>query len=142
MPDRDLPKILVVEDEDAIALALNLLLTQEGYTCERVSDGREALTRAELFCPDLVLLDASLAGVSGYDICQTLRGAEALRDTPILMMTQGGNAMEERRARALGANAIIAKPFELEALAARISGLLGCPPDGARDRARDGAPNG
>ena len=118
------PKVLVVEDEDNIALALDLVMTREGYTHERVANGAEALGKIRSMHPDLVLLDVMLPEVSGYEICQGVRMDPSLSDIKILMMTARGSAMERRKGLALGADGFIAKPFELKELRDEVHRLL------------------
>lgn len=118
-------RVLIVEDEDNIALALDYVLTREGYDHERIANGAEALPRIRDTAPDLVLLDVMLPEVSGYEICQTVRMDPDLRDVKILMMTARGSAMERRKGLALGADGFIAKPFELKELREEVRRLLG-----------------
>lgn len=125
-------RILVIEDEDNIALALDYVLTREGYAHERIANGAEALPRIRDTAPDLVLLDVMLPEVSGYEICQTVRMDPALKDVKILMMTARGSAMERRKGLALGADGFIAKPFELKELRDEVRRLLD---EGAAGRA-------
>ncbi len=117
-------RVLVVEDEDNIALALDFLMTREGYDHDRVADGAAALARIRAMRPDLVLLDVMLPGVSGYDICQGVRRDPALRDVKILMMTARGSSVERRRGLEIGADGFIAKPFELKELRLEVRRLL------------------
>lgn len=118
-------RVLIVEDEDNIALALDYVLTREGYDHERIANGADALPRIRDTSPDLVLLDVMLPEVSGYEICQTVRLDPGLRDVKILMMTARGSAMERRKGLALGADGFIAKPFELKELRDEVRRLLG-----------------
>ncbi len=117
-------RVLVVEDEDNIALALDFLMTREGYDHDRVADGGAALARIRAMLPDLVLLDVMLPGVSGYDICQGVRRDPSLRDVKILMMTARGSSAERRRGEEIGADGFIAKPFELKELRLEVRRLL------------------
>lgn len=119
------PKVLVVEDEDNIALALDFLMTREGYDHDRIANGAEALARIRATHPDLVLLDVMLPEISGYEICQSMRLDPALADVKILMMTARGSAIERRKGMALGADGFIAKPFELKELRDELRRLLG-----------------
>jgi len=121
-------RVLVVEDEDNIAIALDYLITREGYAHDRVSNGAEAMARIRATHPDLVLLDVMLPGISGYEICQDVRMDPGLADVKILMMTARGSAMERRKGLALGADGFIAKPFELKELRAEVRRLLGSGP--------------
>lgn len=124
------PKVLVVEDEDNIALALDLVMTREGYTHERVANGAEALGRIRSMHPDLVLLDVMLPEVSGYEICQGVRMDPSLSDIKILMMTARGAAVERRKGLALGADGFISKPFGLRELRAEVRRLVEGEPEG------------
>jgi two-component system, OmpR family, phosphate regulon response regulator PhoB len=118
------PRILVVEDDDNIAMALEFLVTHEGYHHDRVASGARALPRIRDTLPDLVLLDIMLPEVSGYEICQGIRSDPALAEVKVLMMTARGSAMERRKGLALGADGFIAKPFELKDLRAEVRRLL------------------
>ena len=117
-------RVLVVEDEDNIALALDFLMTREGYDHARVADGALALPRIRDMHPDLVLLDVMLPGASGYEICQDVRLDPSLADVKILMMTARGSAIEKRKGLAIGADGFITKPFELKELRAEVRRLL------------------
>jgi DNA-binding response OmpR family regulator len=117
-------RVLVVEDEDNIALALDYVLTRAGYDHDRVASGADALPRIRATSPDLVLLDVMLPEVSGYEICQNVRMDPALKGTKILMMTARGSAMERRKGLALGADGFIAKPFDLTELREEVQRLL------------------
>ncbi|MGB4826989.1 MAG: response regulator [Paracoccaceae bacterium] len=118
-------RVLVVEDEDNIALALDFLLTREGYDHDRVADGDAALPKIRAMHPDLVLLDVMLPGASGYEICQSIRLDPSLRDVKILMMTARGSSIEKRKGLAIGADGFITKPFELKELREEVRRLLG-----------------
>lgn len=117
-------RVLVVEDEDNIAIALDYLLTREGYAHDRVANGGEAMARIRDTQPDLVLLDVMLPEVSGYEICQGVRLDPALAEVKILMMTARGSAIERRKGLALGADGFISKPFELKELREEVRRLL------------------
>ncbi|NHB77801.1 MULTISPECIES: response regulator transcription factor [Rhodobacterales] len=118
------PRILVVEDEDNIAVALDYLMTREGYDHDRVSNGADALPRIRDTHPDLVLLDVMLPEVSGYEICEGIRTDPSLADVKVLMMTARGSAIERRKGLALGADGFISKPFELKDLRDEVRRLL------------------
>ncbi|HEX9857225.1 MAG TPA: response regulator [Paracoccaceae bacterium] len=122
-------RVLVVEDEDNIAIALDYLMTREGYVHDRIANGRDALARIRDTHPDLVLLDVMLPEVSGYEICQGVRLDPALADVKILMMTARGSAIERKKGLALGADGFISKPFELKELRDEVRRLLGPAPD-------------
>jgi two-component system phosphate regulon response regulator PhoB len=117
-------RILVVEDEDNIATALDYLMTREGYAHDRVANGADAMRRIRDTRPDLVLLDVMLPEVSGYEICQSVRMDPSLSAVKILMMTARGSAIERRKGMALGADGFISKPFDLQELRAEVRRLL------------------
>lgn len=125
MSEATTPKrILVVEDEDNIAVALDYLMSREGYEQRRTATGAGAVDLIRDMHPDLVLLDVMLPEVSGYEICQNVRMDPALNDVKILMMTARGSAMERRKGLAMGADGFISKPFELKALRAEVRRIL------------------
>lgn len=117
-------RILVVEDEDNIATALEFLITREGYAHDRVASGAEALPRIRDTRPDLVLLDVMLPEVSGYEICEGIRTDPTLARVKVLMMTARGSALERKRGIELGADGFISKPFELKDLRSEVRRLL------------------
>jgi two-component system, OmpR family, phosphate regulon response regulator PhoB len=116
--------VLVVEDDDSIATALEYVMMREGLTHDRVSSGADALLRIRVTKPQLVLLDVMLPEVSGYDICRDLRIDPELTGTKVLMMTARGSTLERDKAIAAGADAFIAKPFDLKMLRGEVRRLL------------------
>jgi DNA-binding response OmpR family regulator len=117
-------RILVVEDEDNIAAALEFLITREGFAHDRVASGGQALPRIRATRPDLVLLDVMLPDLSGYDICQGIRHDPELSRVKVLMMTARGSALERQLSLDHGADGFIAKPFDLADLRSEVRRLL------------------
>ena len=117
-----MPRILVVEDEPGIALALEDDLTMEGYQVEVAGDGPTASKMAREGKFDLILLDIMLPGKDGFEVCRELRLA-GLR-TPILMLTARAQEAEKVMALELGADDYVTKPFGVRELRARIVALL------------------
>ena len=125
MKDGSVPaRVLVVEDDDNIATALEYVIGREGMACERVSSGAEAMPRIRNTHPDLVLLDIMLPEVSGYDICRLIRTDPGLSDVRVLMMTARGSSAEQKRVLALGADGFISKPFDLKYLRSEMHRVL------------------
>ena len=120
--------VMVIEDEDNIAIALDFLLTRDGHDHSRLATGAGAIEALRATHPDLVLLDVMLPEVSGYQIVQDLRADPSLADMRVLMMTARGSVMERRKGLALGADGFIAKPFELAELRAEMARVLGARP--------------
>lgn len=127
--------ILVVEDEDNIAIALDYLLRREGYNQSRLATGAGAVELIRKNKPDLVLLDVMLPEVSGYEICQSVRADPDCADVRILMMTARGSAMERRKGLAMGADGFISKPFELKDLREEVRKILAVDPAPPEDHA-------
>lgn len=124
--------ILIVEDEPNIGMALEYLMKREGYELRRVDCGDAALDAVADAAPDLILLDVMLPDRSGYEICQRLREDPALGELKIVMITAKGGSSEGEKARAMGADCLIRKPFGSEELSGTVRALLsGQPaPDG------------
>ncbi|WP_134680289.1 response regulator transcription factor [Paracoccus ravus] len=120
-------RILIIEDEDNIATALEFLVSRYGHTHRRLAEGGGALKVIREERPDLVLLDIMLPDISGYQIVEELRADPALAEVRVLMMTARGSVLERRKGLALGADGFIAKPFELAELRAEMTRLLGVP---------------
>jgi DNA-binding response OmpR family regulator len=115
-------RILVVEDEPAIAIGLEDDLKMEGYEVEVLSDGIAASRRARETAFDLILLDIMLPGKDGFEVCRELR-RHGLR-TPILVLTAKALESEKVMAFELGADDYVTKPFGTRELRARIKALL------------------
>ncbi|HEX8121967.1 MAG TPA: response regulator transcription factor [Solirubrobacteraceae bacterium] len=115
------PRVLVVEDDEDIALALQRSLRMEGYEVRIAADGEAALDFAGAFHPDLVVLDLGLPKLDGIEVARRLR---ADGDVPILMLT-ARDALESRvQGLDSGADDYLVKPFERQELLARLRALL------------------
>ena len=118
------PLILIVEDEAALATMLRYNLEKQGYRVEEAGDGQEALTRIAEVQPDLVLLDWMLPVMSGIEVCRQIRRRPATRDLPVIMVTARTEDQDAVRGLNTGADDYIGKPFNMDALLARIRALL------------------
>jgi len=123
------PRVLVVEDDEAIAEVLQRQLRMEGYEVRTAGDGVSALDLAHAFLPDLVILDLGLPKLDGIEVAKALRSRD---DTPILVLT-ARDAVEARvEGLDSGADDYLVKPFERQELLARLRALLRRrPPRGA-----------
>ena len=115
-------RLLIVEDEPAIALALEDDLTIEGYQVAVEHDGLAALKRARDETFDAIVLDVMLPGKDGFEICRELR-RRGLR-VPILMLTARAQEAEKVLGLEVGADDYLTKPFGIRELRARIAALL------------------
>lgn len=115
-------RILIVEDEPGIALALNDDLSREGYETEVVTDGLQAIRRVEAGGIDLVLLDVMLPGRDGFDVCRDLRRAGL--EMPVVMLTARAQEAEKVLGLEAGADDYVTKPYSARELRARIKAHL------------------
>jgi DNA-binding response OmpR family regulator len=114
-------KVLVVEDDTALARIVRDNLQFEGYDVECLADGAQVLARAKAFNPDLVILDVMLPGANGFDLCAAL---SARRRVPIMMLTARAHKADKLRGLHLGADDYLTKPFDLDELLARVKALF------------------
>lgn len=118
------PRILIIEDEEALSLLLRYNLEREGYDVETVSQGDEAEAKLREWTPDLLVLDWMLPGVSGIELCRRLRMRVETKSLPIIMLTARGEESERVRGLSTGADDYIVKPFSVPELIARVRALL------------------
>ncbi len=114
-------KILVVEDEKAIADILEYNLRNAGYETEAVYDGGEVMGSFRVFAPDLVLLDIMLPGRNGLDLCEDIRKDS---NVPVLMLTSRDSEEDIVRGLDVGADDYVTKPFSPKELLARVRAQL------------------
>ena len=113
-------RILIVEDEEAIARLIEMSLVRAGYQCEMVHDGLKAADKIEQTDYDLVLLDIMLPGLDGYELLEYLRPM----DTSVIFITAKGTLGDRVKGLNLGADDYLVKPFEVEELVARVESVL------------------
>ena len=113
--------ILLVEDEETLAKALEFSLSKEGYRVLTAADGADGLNRARDSQPDLVLLDIMLPTMDGFEVCRALRKESTL---PILVLTAKVDEVDKIVGLELGADDYMTKPFSMRELLARVKALL------------------
>ncbi len=116
------PKILLVEDEEAIAQGLLVNFRRKGWLPTLAGDGQAALEQARREKFDLIVLDVRLPIIDGFEVCQQLRASGDL--IPILMLTARNQPDDMVYGLKLGADDYVTKPFDLAVLLARVEGLL------------------
>jgi DNA-binding response OmpR family regulator len=119
-------RVLVVDDEAAIRLLAQRALEHRGHAVETASDGLEALARAQASVPDLVLLDAMLPKLHGFEVARRLRSDPATRRIPVVIMTavyRGWRFAKDAR-ESFGAHDYIEKPFRVDELVRRVDAVL------------------
>ena len=106
-------KVLVVEDEEPLALLLRYNLEAEGYAVDVVHRGDEAEVAIAEGSPDLIVLDWMLPGISGLELCRRLRTGKDSRTIPIILLTARSEESDRIRGLTTGADDYVVKPFSL-----------------------------
>jgi DNA-binding response OmpR family regulator len=132
------PRVLVVEDEPNIRELVCLHLGLEGYACDSLGDGREALKRTEAERFDLLVLDVMIPGLDGLTLCRAVRNGRTNRDVPILMLTARREESDKVVGLESGADDYLTKPFGVRELVARARALLRRPRHAAVDAGTSG----
>jgi two-component system phosphate regulon response regulator PhoB len=121
-------RVLLVDDDHELCDVVGAMLEAVGFTVESVPSGERALTRLDDRTPeqrvDLVVLDWTLPGMSGIDLCRAVRARDDLAGVPVLFLTANGSSRDIVDAFASGADDYVVKPFRAPELGARIFGLL------------------
>ena len=117
-------KVLIVDDEPNIVVALEYLMRENGFDVRAARNGEEALALLGEFRPDLVLLDVMMPRKDGYQVAQTIRDTPALAGTRIVMLTAKGRETEISKGLAVGADAYITKPFSTLELVEQVKRML------------------
>jgi len=118
------PRILIIEDEKALADLVAYNLRREGYEVATAADGKDGLQKAQAMLPDAVILDLMLPFLSGQDVCKTLRAGDRTRTVPILMLTAKSEETDQVVGFSLGADDYVTKPFSVKVLVQRVKALL------------------
>jgi DNA-binding response OmpR family regulator len=118
-------KVLIADDEPNIVVSLEFMMKREGYEVVVARDGTQALEAIRRERPRLVLLDATMPGMSGFDVCTAVRADPAIRGTLILMLTAKGRETDVARGLGVGVDAYVTKPFSTRELVAKVRDMLG-----------------
>jgi len=119
-----LKKVVVVEDEDAVAHLVEASLGDAGYLCLRARDGEEALRLAAREAPDLIILDVLMPKLDGMEVVRRLKADPVQSRIPVLMLTALGSVDDRVRGLGAGADDYVAKPFDMRELLARAQSLV------------------
>ena len=118
------PRLLLIEDDVALAKLLEFRFRGEGYEVETTGDGDEALILASERTPDLVVLDWMIEGTSGIEVCRRLRRDKRTAGVPIIMLTARDTEEDRIRGLDMGADDYLTKPFSPRELVARVGAIL------------------
>lgn len=117
-------KIYIVEDEPDIRDTLKYNFSNEGFKVFTSPDGEEALSNIKKVLPDVLILDLMLPGLSGLDVCKSIRADDDIRDISIIMLTAKGEEIDRVIGFELGADDYVTKPFSVRELILRVKVLL------------------
>ena len=117
-------RLLLVEDDRALADLIAFHFGRAGYDVTRTSDGEEALILTDEVKPDVVLLDWMIEGISGIEVCRRLRRRATSANTPIIILTARGEEDDRIRGLETGADDYVTKPFSPRELLARVGAVL------------------
>jgi len=117
-------KILIVDDNIAIVEVLSHFLDSQGFAIKGAYRGDDGLALATEFIPDLILLDVLMPGMTGYEVCASLKKDDKLKKIPVIFITVEGTANDISLGYSLGAADYIIKPFDLTDLYGRITSVL------------------
>ncbi|MEO7655154.1 MAG: phosphate regulon transcriptional regulator PhoB [Sphingomicrobium sp.] len=118
------PRLLLVEDDRALADLVTFHFERAGYAVTRTGDGEEALILVDEVKPDVILLDWMIEGISGIEVCRRLRRRPQSANLPILMLTARGEEDDRIRGLETGADDYVTKPFSPKELVARVSAVM------------------
>jgi len=117
-------KVLIADDEPNIVVSLEFMMKREGFDVLVARDGPQALDAIRREHPGLVLLDATMPGMTGFDVCEAVRSDAATRDTRIVMLTAKGRETDMARGVGAGADAYVTKPFSTRDLVQKVKDMM------------------
>ena len=117
-------KVLIVEDEIKLADLLNDYLVQAGMQTDTVADGNKVVAHAELFKPDIILLDIMLPNKDGLSLCRELRAHHSLKHVPIIMTTARVDEIDRLLGLEIGADDYVCKPYSPREVVARVKAMM------------------
>lgn len=134
------PTLLLADDSVTIRRVIELTFAGEDMRVAAVSTGREAIARIDAERPDIVLADIGMADVSGYDLSAFIKGRPDLKHIPVVLLAGAFEPIDEARARKVGSDGVLVKPFEPQMVVARVRELLDRPSAPARAAHQPAAP--
>jgi CheY-like chemotaxis protein len=117
-------KILLADDSITIQKVVGIIFGSEEYSLTVVDNGKAAVEKARELNPDVLLIDALMPGMSGYEVCEAVRATPALSSKPILLLTGSFEPFDEDKAKSCGADDFLAKPFESQQIVTKVKELF------------------
>ena len=128
------PRVMLVDDDAAVRLAVSGALAGEGYDVDCIGDAEEALRQALAEPPSVVLLDVTMPRLDGWELCEILRRQSQTREVPVLFLTGRTDVRDRITAMQVGGTDFICKPFHARDLRAKVRALVGRETGGAIGR--------
>ena len=125
------PKLLLADDSVTIQRVIELTFADEDVKVVAVGDGKQAIERVQSERPDIVLADVGMPERDGYEVAAFIKGDPALAHIPVLLLTGAFEPIDEARARAVGCDGVLVKPFEPQMVISRVRDLLAGKRDGS-----------
>ena len=117
-------KILLADDSITIQKVVGIIFGGDEYSLTVVDNGKAALEKARELNPDVLLIDALMPGMSGYEVCEAVRATPSISTKPILLLTGSFEPFDETKAKNCGADDFLAKPFESQQIVAKVRELI------------------
>ena len=117
-------KILVVDDEPNIVVALEYLLQREGYVVYKAYNGQQALETLHSLTPDIVILDVMMPGMDGFEVARKMRNLPSLECTKIIFLTAKGTERDKESGYASGAEYYMIKPFDNDVFISTVNEIM------------------
>ena len=118
------PKLLLADDSVTIQRVIELTFADEDVQVVAVGDGKQAIERVRADRPDIVLADVGMPERDGYEVAAFIKGDPSLAHIPVLLLTGAFEPVDEARARAVGCDGVLVKPFEPQMVISRVRDLL------------------
>lgn len=117
-------KILLADDSITIQKVIGIIFGGDDYSLTVVDNGRDALDKTREILPDVLLIDAVMPGMTGYEVCEAVRATPSLAAKPILLLTGSFEPFDENKAKSCGADDFLAKPFESQQIVTKVKALF------------------
>jgi len=116
--------VLIIDDSPSVRETISFILRCEGYDVESAANGAEGLRIAEQVSPRVVLTDAMMPEMDGFELCGRLKAHPSLADTVVIMLTSMGQTIDRERAEEVGVDHFVTKPFDEDEVLALIESAL------------------
>src|ERR1700754_2073101 len=117
-------RVLIVDDIEANAHILSVALLEQYYEVRSISSGSEAIKTAQIWQPDIIVLDVMMPGMDGYEACRRLKADDRVMHIPVVMITALDGVAEKLRGLECGADDFLTRPIDIETFVVRIKGLV------------------